>query len=70
MSIENCRPYEEEVRAVWSQVLERAADERHARSVAVFPEDPTLRSRSFRYVRDQDTGWREDFVACRARDVP
>lgn len=67
VSLSECQGAQAEVREVWSQTLQSEADKRKARRVTVFPEDPSGRSQSFRFTRDQGEQWREEnFLPCRS----
>lgn len=68
-SLTVCERATHEVREAWKSQLRTQAQSRGARRVVVFPEDPSGRLQSFRYLAEDAQDWSEEFAPCRRAEA-
>jgi hypothetical protein len=68
-SLAACERATHEVREALKTQLREHAQSKGARRVVVFPEDPSGRLQSFRYLAADGQGWSEEFVHCRRAEA-
>lgn len=68
-SLTECERAKQEVREAWKSQLQAQAQSRGARRVVIFPEDPSGRLQSFRYLAGDEQDWSEEFMPCRRAEA-